>query len=63
MKLETFFEKFGLFADVPGAVEKVRELVLQLAVQGKLVPQDPNYEAADKLIGRIRAMRDAKKAI
>lgn len=34
MKLETFFEKFDLFADAPRAVAKMRELVLQLAVQG-----------------------------
>ncbi len=37
MKLETFFEKFDQFADAPDAVEKMRELVLELAVQGKLV--------------------------
>ena len=37
MKLETFFEKFDQFADAPGAVAKMRELVLELAVQGKLV--------------------------
>ena len=28
MKLETFFEKFDLFADAPDAVAKMRELVL-----------------------------------
>ena len=39
MKLETFFEKFDQFADAPDAVAKMRELVLQLAVQGKLVEQ------------------------
>ena len=32
MKLETFFEKFELFADAPNGVERLRELVLQLAV-------------------------------
>ena len=41
MKLETFFEKFDLFADAPNAVAKMRELVLQLAVQGKLCAADP----------------------
>ena len=46
MKLETFFEKFDQFADAPNAVEKMRELVLSLAMQGKLVPQDPNDEPA-----------------
>jgi restriction endonuclease S subunit len=38
MKLETFFEKFELFADAPDAVAKMRELVLRLAVEGGLVP-------------------------
>ena len=37
MKLERFIEKFEQFADAPNAVAKMRELVLQLAVTGKLV--------------------------
>lgn len=36
MRLETFFEKFEQFADAPNAVAKMRELVLQLGVTGKL---------------------------
>lgn len=36
MTLDTFFEKFDLFADAPDAVAKMRELVLQLAVRGSL---------------------------
>lgn len=40
MKLETIFEKFDLFADAPDAVRKMRELVLELAVRGKLVAQE-----------------------
>ena len=55
MKLETFFEKFELFADAPNAVAKMRELVLELAVQGKLVDQDPNDESAEVLLKRIHA--------
>ncbi len=31
MTLETFFDKFDIFADAPGAVRKMRKLVLQLA--------------------------------
>ncbi len=42
MTLETFFEKFDQFADAPDAVAKMRELVLDLAVQGKLVAPSPN---------------------
>jgi type I restriction enzyme S subunit len=40
MSPETFLEKFDLIAAAPSAVEKMRELVLRLAVQGKLVDQD-----------------------
>lgn len=44
--LSVFFEKFDLFADAPNAVVKLRELVLQLAVRGQLVPQDHNDDPA-----------------
>lgn len=37
MTLDTFFKKFDQFAAAPDAVAKMRELVLDLAVQGKLV--------------------------
>ena len=39
VKLETFFEKFDQFADAPDAVAKMRELVLELAATGRLVPE------------------------
>ena len=38
MKLETFFEKFDELSDTPNGVKQLRELVLQLAVEGGLVP-------------------------
>jgi len=55
MNPETFFDKFGLLADTPNGVQKLRKLILQLAVQGKLVPQDPNDEPAAVLLGKIKA--------
>jgi type I restriction enzyme S subunit len=55
MTLETFFEKFDQFADAPDAMAKMRELVLRLAVQGKLVPQNPNDEPAEELLEKIAA--------
>ncbi|EHM9959480.1 TPA: restriction endonuclease subunit S [Salmonella enterica subsp. enterica serovar 30:e,h:-] len=36
-------------------IKKLRELILELAVRGKLVPQDPNDEPASKLLARIAA--------
>lgn len=40
MRLETFFEKFDLFADAPDAVAQMRRLVVYFAVSGKLAPND-----------------------
>ena len=66
MNLETFFNHFELFADAPNAVQKLRELILQLAVQGKLVPQNPDDEPASVLLEKIkqekeRLVRDFQK--
>lgn len=36
-------------------IKKLRELILELAVRGKLVPQDPNDESASELLKRIQA--------
>lgn len=36
-------------------IKKLRELILELAVRGKLVPQDPNDEPASELLKRIEA--------
>lgn len=41
MTRATFFKHFDLLADQPDAVAKMRELVLELAVHGKLVEQIP----------------------
>ena len=53
MKLETFFKKFDQFADAPDAVAKIRELVLQLAVQGTIVDSVNNDEPVDDFLQRI----------
>lgn len=47
-----------LLATAPGGIAKLRELILTLAVQGKLVPQDPADEPASVLLQKIRAEKD-----
>jgi type I restriction enzyme, S subunit len=48
----------NLLATAPGGAARLRELILTLAVQGKLVPQDPKDEPASALLKKIRAERD-----
>lgn len=43
-------KKFSLYG-----IKKLRELILELAVRGKLVPQDPNDEPSSVLLERIAA--------
>ena len=42
-------------SDTPGAVQRMRQLILNLAIRGRLVPQDPWDESASELVGRISA--------
>lgn len=51
-------QQFDLLATAPGGVARLRELILTLAVQGKLVPQNPADEPASELLKRIRAEKD-----
>jgi len=55
MNRATFFEKFDQFASEPSAAKKMRELVLQLAVRGELVGQNPKDEPASKAIEKLVA--------
>jgi len=58
MNHETFFENFELLVDAPNGVQKLRELILQLAMQGKLVPQYPKDEPTVVLLEKIAAEKD-----
>ncbi|MBZ5757031.1 restriction endonuclease subunit S [Pseudomonas sp. S5(2021)] len=46
-------DNLPLLAGAPNGIKKLRELILELAVRGKLVPQDPKDEPANELLKRI----------
>jgi type I restriction enzyme, S subunit len=48
----------NLLAQAPNGVARLRELILTLAVQGKLVPQDAKDEPASALLKKIRTEKD-----
>ena len=58
MDKHMLLSNLDLLTTAPGGVARLRELILTLAVQGKLVPQDPADEPASRLLRKIRAEKD-----
>lgn len=56
--MQMLFEQFKNIFDRPEKVKKLRELILQLAVRGKLVEQDENDEPASVLLERIKEEKE-----
>lgn len=54
MNLKTFFKHFDTLAEAPNGIQRLRELILDMAVRGKLVPQDPEDEPAEKILRRVQ---------
>lgn len=53
MNAERLLQHFDGIADAPDAIARLRRFILDLAVRGKLVPQDPKDEPASELLKRI----------
>ncbi|RXT54864.1 hypothetical protein B6S44_14785 [Bosea sp. Tri-44] len=53
MNAERLLAHYEKVADAPDAIGRLRRFILDLAVRGKLVPQDPNDELASELLKRI----------
>ena len=54
---------FETLAEAPDGVKRLRELVLQLAVRGKLVPQDAGDEPAWKLVERASQYKTKARSV
>ena len=58
MQAKQLMEQFALIANAPQGIQRLREMILQWAVQGKLVPQDPTDEPAAVLLAKIQAEKE-----
>mgnify|MGYP001043160116 CR=1 FL=1 len=53
MNADRLLEHYERIADAPDAIARLRRFILDLAVRGKLVPQDASDEPASELLKRI----------
>jgi type I restriction enzyme S subunit len=53
MNAERLLQHFDRLSEAPDAIPRLRRFILDLAVRGKLVEQDPNDEPATELLKRI----------
>lgn len=57
MDAQTFLDNFATIAEAPGGVRRLRDLVLGLAVTGRLVPPHTDVGAANRLISEAADVR------
>ncbi len=55
MSAQLLFSHFDRISEAPAAVPRLRRFILDLAVRGKLVPQDLNDEPGAELLKRLQA--------
>ncbi len=58
MKADRLLQHFDRLMDTPDAVARLRRFILDLAVRGKLVEQDPGDEPAAELLKRIEKEKE-----
>ena len=57
MDADLFLQRFGHLAQGEGGIKKLRDVILQLAVRGKLMEQNTADEPTDVLLKKIEAER------
>ncbi|HEN4998983.1 TPA: restriction endonuclease subunit S [Klebsiella aerogenes] len=57
MDAQQFLAEFGHIANAPGGIGKLRELILQLAVQGKLIIYTASDVSSRVLLDEVRALK------
>jgi len=57
MNAERLLAHFERISEAPDAIARLRRFILDLAVRGKLVEQDPEDEPAEDLLGRILELK------
>jgi type I restriction enzyme S subunit len=57
MDAQQFLTEFGHIANAPGGVERLRELIYQFAVTGRLAPQQAEEGDASLVLERVAAVR------
>lgn len=57
--MSMLLEQFDTIFDTPESVDKLKELILDMAVKGKLVPQDPTDEPASVLLEKIKVEKES----
>ncbi len=58
---QQLLKHFDRISEAPDAIPRLRRFILDLAVRGKLVEQDPNDEPAEELLKRIREERASRE--
>ena len=58
MDLKTFFENFDTLAEAPGGIARLRELILDMAVRGKLVLQDSQDKSTLLYLGKMQEEKE-----
>src|SRR5262245_10322408 len=59
MNPERLLQHFDRISEAPDAIPRLRKFILDVAVRGKLVEQDPNDEPAAELLNRIQVEKTA----